>query len=183
MNRNLRIATDKYQNERRRALNEAYEVLPDYLINKEDKPISKADLSLSTLSFQTYEKLKHWEQSGKRIAEWDWNLVRDAYRSNPKRFEVAIWHKQHFLCGASVGKPTNSKKKLMLDFIEANPSGSPFSGLITDIVILCGQIYGKAIGASELRIMSPISDGVRDYYLSKPGFSYNEKDNYCFKSI
>ena len=41
MNRNLRIATDKYQNERRRALNEAYEVLPDYLINKEDKQINE----------------------------------------------------------------------------------------------------------------------------------------------
>jgi len=183
MNTNLRHAVEKYQATRSRCLDAAYSALPEFLLNKHGKSIHKSEIRLTTISFQTYEKLKHWEISKKRVAQWDWDKVRDVYRSNPKRFEVAIWHKQNFLCGASVGKPTNTKKKIMLDFIEANPSGSPISGLITDIVIICGQIYGKSIGASELRIMYPISEGVKNHYLSKPGFSYNDKENYCFKRI
>jgi len=87
------------------------------------------------------------------------------------------------LCGASIGRPTFSGNKLKLDFIEANPTGSSLHGTITDIVILAGRIYAKSIGASQLRIMHPINERVRDHYLSKGGFSYNERGNFCFQEI
>lgn len=183
MNYSYQNAKNKYQNERIRSLDAAHNSLPEFLLNKEGQSILKDDIAFTTINYKTYEDLKKWEYSGKRVAEWDWNKVRDNYRNNPKRFEVAIWYRKHFLSGASIGKPTKTKHKIMLDFIEANPLGSPLSGLITDMVILCGQVYGKAIGASEIRIMNPINERVRDHYLSKPGFEFNEKDNYCYRSI
>jgi len=174
---------DKYELLRTTALRIAHDSLPNVIINKKGMAILKSDISLKGLDFSTYQKLRTWKDSGQRVAPWDWDDVRKKYRSHPKRFELSIWHKELFLCGASIGRPTFSGNKLRLDFVEANPTGSPLHGTITDIVILAGRTYAKAIGASQLRIMHPINKKVRDHYLSKGGFSYNEKSNFCYQDI
>ena len=73
--------------------------------------------------------------------------------------------------------------KLRLDLIESNPNGSSIDGLVADINILCYEVYTQAIGATELRITNPVNESVRDYYLSKKGFSYNQRENFCFREI
>ena len=174
---------DKYELLRMTVHKIAHENLPNVITNKMGLAILKSDISLKGLDFHSYQSLRVWNDSGQRVAPWDWDDVRKKYRSHPKRFELSIWHKQLFLCGASIGRPTVSGNKLRLDFIEANPTGSPLHGTITDIVILTGRLYAKAIGASQLRIMHPINKKVRDHYLSKGGFSFNEKGNFCFQDI
>lgn len=178
-----RETQDKYESLRMEALAVAYENLPNVLTNKKGLAILKSNISLKGLDFHTYQRLKKWKNSGQRVAPWDWDDVQKKYRTHPKRFELSIWHNGLFLCGASIGRPTHSANKLKLDFIEANPTGSPLHGTIADIVILAGRIYAKSIGASQLRIMQPINEKVRDYYLSKEGFSFNEKGNFCFQDI
>ncbi|MCX2803131.1 hypothetical protein OQJ68_15160 [Microbulbifer thermotolerans] len=165
------------------ALEVAYQQLPNILVNQRGEGILKSQISLRGLDHKTFEKLARWEESGRRIAEWDWREVRKKYRTHPKRFELSIWHNDIFLCGASIGRPTWSGNKLRLDFIEANPSGSPLSGTIADIVILSGKLYAKAIGASEIRIMNPVNDKVRNYYMSKGGFKFDSVGNFCFQEI
>lgn len=118
--------------------------------------VLKSSVALKGLDFRTFQKLVYWEESGQRVAQWDWSEVREKYKSHPQRFEVSIWHSELFLCGACIDRPTWSGTKLRIDFIETNPLGSPLSGAIADIVILTGKIYAKAIGASQLRIMHPI---------------------------
>lgn len=140
-------------------------------------------ISLSGLNFQTFEKLAEWEDQGSRVADWDWRKVRKHYRTHPKRFELAILHNKLFLAGASIGRLTWSGNKLRLDFIEANPTGSPLTGLITDIVILSAEVYAQAIGAHQIRIMHPVNDAVKNHYLSKANFAYNPKGNFCFREL
>jgi len=174
---------DRYEELRFKSHSIAYETLPNVITNKKGLAILKSDIALKELDFLTYQRLQKWKDSGQRVAPWDWDDIRKKYKSHPKRFELSIWHKELFLCGASIGKPTFSKNKLRLDFIEANPMGSPLQGTITDIVILSGSLYAKAIGATQVRIMHPINDRVREHYMSKGRFKYNEKGNFCFKDI
>jgi len=121
--------------------------------------------------------------SGLRRVAWDWDKVLKIYRPKPKRFELSIWHGKHWLCSASIGKPTAKGGKLRLDLIESNPNDSPLVGLVTDINILCYKAYAKMIGATELRIINPINEIVRGHYLSKKGSSYNQKENFCFSEV
>ena len=121
--------------------------------------------------------------SGLRRVAWDWDKVLKTYRPKPKRFELSIWHEKHWLCSASIGKPTVKGSKLRLDLIESNPNGSSIDGLVIDINLICYKAYAKVIGATELRIMNPVNEIVRDYYLSKKGFSYSQKENFCFRNV
>ncbi|MGL6161486.1 MAG: hypothetical protein ACRC0P_13435 [Microbulbifer sp.] len=70
-----------------------------------------------------------------------------------------------------------------MDYIESHPMGTPLDGLVTDISIAAGVVYANAIGATQLRIMNPVNATVRDHYLSKPGFSFNERGNFCFRDL
>ncbi len=182
-NVNYSGVVSKYDELRSNALQMAHESLPEIITNKKGLAIIKSDITLSGLDFITYEKLKNWKENKERVAKWDWDSVRKKYKPHPKRFELSIWHRKQFLCGASIGKPTFSKNKLRLDYIEANPSGSPLEGTITDIVLLSGGLYAKAIGATQIRIMNPVNERVRNHYIKRGGFDYNEKHNYCFKDV
>lgn len=72
---------------------------------------------------------------------------------------------------------------MRLDYVEASPLGTPLDGLVTDISVAVAVIYARSIGAAQLRIMSPVNEKVRDHYLSKPGFSYDEKGNFCYRNL
>lgn len=110
-------------------------------------------------------------------------MVWNKYRTHPKRFELSVWYKDLTLAGASIGKPTRGGGKLRLDYLESSPMGTPLDGLVTDISVAAAIVYAKSIGAVQLRIMNPVNDAVRDHYLNKPGFSYNEKGNFCYRDL
>lgn len=174
---------DKYNQLRSTALEIAFQQLPDLLTNKFGVTTLKSQVSLDGIDLKAAQTLKKWEQSGSRLAEWDWDRQLKKYRTHPKRFELAVWHRKHFLSGASIGRPTWSGNRLRIDLIEASPYGGPLEGVITDMVILSATIYGKIIGASQLRIMQPVNERVRSFYMSKPGFAFDARNNFCYKDI
>lgn len=61
--------------------------------------------------------------------------------------------------------------------------GTPLDGLVTDLAIAVSRIYADSIGAAQIRIMNPVNKDVRNHYLGKPGFNYNERDNFCFLDL
>ncbi len=174
---------DKYEALRQFSRKTAHEELPAVLTNKKSQAILKSTLTFSGIDVNCINELRKWEMSGSRRVAWDWNKMLKIYRPEPKRFEIAIWHNKHWLCSASIGKTTSQGGKLRLDLIESNPNGTILVGLVIDINIKLYKIYADNIGATELRIMHPVNDAVKDYYLSKKGFSYNKKENFCFMEI
>jgi len=174
---------DKYEALRQFSRETAHEELPAVLTNKKSQAILKSTLTFSGIDVNCINELRKWEMSGSRRVAWDWDKMLKTYRPEPKRFEIAIWHNEHWLCSASIGKLTSQGGKLRLDLIESNPNGTILVGLVIDINIKSYEVYARAIGATELRIMNPVNDAVKDYYLSKKGFSYNKKENFCFMEI
>jgi len=88
-----------------------------------------------------------------------------------------------YLCSASIGRPTWAGGKLRLDYLESAPQGTSLDGLIADITIAASVTYAKTIGAVQLRIMNPVNEDVKNYYLSKLGFFYNQKENFCYRDL
>ena len=155
---------DKYEALREIAREVAHEQLPMVMMNNKGASVLRDTITLDGITNNCKKELRRWEKSGTRRVAWNWDHVIKKYKSHPKRFELSIWHKELFLCGATIGKPTCSGGKLRLDFIEASPIISPLSGLVVDIILTAGTAYARAIGATELRIMHPVNEAVRKLY-------------------
>ncbi|MES2824376.1 MAG: hypothetical protein V4732_12290 [Pseudomonadota bacterium] len=183
------IATeDKHEILRSRAREEASAALPMVMRNNKGQSIHvRGEVTLSGIDFKASIAAKQWASSPERLPEigiaWPELATRYA-RTVPKRFELAIWHRDFFLCGLALGKPTRNGNKLRLDFIEKSPTKNSLSGVITDITIIAAEAHADAIGASQIRIMNPINEKVRNYYLnSDRGFSYDKRENFCYKDL
>ncbi|MGI9281659.1 MAG: hypothetical protein ACR2PX_18795 [Endozoicomonas sp.] len=177
------LVKNRYEALRQVAREATHEGLPTVLINKRSMAIQKDTISLEGFTFKSQHELKKWELHGLRRVAWDWDVVQKKYKTHPKRFELSIWYRHQTLCAASIGRPTWGGGKLRLDFIESAPLETPLDGLITDITIAAGVDYALSIGTSQLRIMNPVNTEVQNYYLSKPGFSYDSRGDFCYRDL
>lgn len=166
-------AEERYEYHREKAREYAAEALPITLRNQ---------VRLGRIDFDALVKAKSWEFSPLRRVNWNWSDEYELYSfTNPKRFELSIWYR-HELCALSIGRPTWSGSRLRLDSIEAAPYRHPLRSSVLPITLLALEEYAEQIGAHEVRIMSPVNEKVRQYYESK-GFIYNEREDYCWRSI
>ncbi|WP_018414789.1 hypothetical protein [Teredinibacter turnerae] len=180
------LAEDRYESLREYARNIALESMPNYMSNSRGQPIDIGkSVQLRSIDIQSKAKAKQWETSPYRRVDWSWPGGASEYAwRHPKRFEVAIWYRNLFLCGLGLGRPTWSGNKLRLDFLEASPKTTPLTGLVSLIAVGAAEAYADAIGAVQLRIMSPINSKVKDHYLnSLNGYSYNARGNYCYRDL
>ncbi|HHI94345.1 MAG TPA: hypothetical protein ENK04_12650 [Gammaproteobacteria bacterium] len=161
----------------------AHKGLAAVISNRRKEGILRDNISLSGFTLKCQKELRKWEKVDSRRVAWDWDVVQKKYRAHPKRFELAVWYRKYQMCGASIGKPTCHGGKLRLDFLESAPQGTPLDGLITDIVITAGVAYAKLIGATQLRIMKPVNEQVKNYYSSRPGFSYDAHGDFCYRDL
>lgn len=181
-----RATEDQHEVIRNKAREIAALALPVIMTNSSGQAVNtRADVNLSAIDFRSRSQAGAWHSSPFRRVDWPWMKSVGNYAwLNPKRFELAIWYKGHFLSGLALGRPTWSGSKLRLDFIEASPEKNALTGLVTDITIIAAETYADAIGATQLRIMNPINERVRNHYLdSKRGFSYNKREDFCYKDL
>jgi hypothetical protein len=111
--------------------------------------------------------LDAWERSWARrkhrggAGGWDWP---ELVRSGPRRaavLPVAIWYAED-LSGLALGRASRSREggvrhSLTLSFIERRPEPPPVAlkGLVVQLVIAIAENYGRALGASRLRMSAP----------------------------
>lgn len=160
----------------------AHESLPEVLKSRKGA-VSKSSISYAPLDLKAINELRKWELSKLRKAVWDWERVNRSYKNHPKKFDVTVWHKDHTLCSASIGRPTWGGGKLRLDVIEANPAGSLLDGIVLDINLTAYGFYARLMNCTELRIMHPVNEQVKNYYLGKTGFKFDAKGNFCYKAL
>lgn len=179
---------NKYEQLRVQAREDAMQSLPTVLMNQHGQSVNiKGDVQLTGIDFRARAKATEWNNSPVRRPEikLSWvDTARKYERTVPKRFELAIWHRNLFLCGLALGKPTWSGNKLRLDLIEGSPEKNSLSGLITQITLVALETYADSIGATQIRIMNPINEKVRSHYLNNEfGFAYNQRGDYCYRDL
>ena len=166
-------AEERYESYRELARASAQEALPIDLRNK---------VRFDKIDFRALTIAKGWDDSPLRKKDWNWSTEHSLYSfANPKRFELSIWH-QHELCALSMGRPTWNGSRLRLDSVEAAPTKHPLSKKVLPLTVLALEEYAEQIGAHQIRIMNPVNEQVRDYYVSL-GFAYNPTGNYCWREI
>jgi hypothetical protein len=120
---------------------------------------------------------------------WDWSLIADQCRYNPKLFHIAIWSGDT-LCGLAVGhlSPESARgvrHTISLERVAGAPVGEhPLKGMVLSIAFTTAIEFGKFFGATRLRLMHPVSGMIARY--EALGFTVVRKHNqvlYCEKEI
>jgi hypothetical protein len=111
-----------------------------------------------------------WSNTYRQVS-FDWKAYLHQYRKVcPKRFELAVWYNGR-LESLSLGRPSYKGTRLRLELIERVPSNSSLRGRVFPITEIALIAYANLLGAAEVRIMEPVNDSVRAYYVSR-GYSY-----------
>ncbi|WP_147274807.1 hypothetical protein [Ferruginivarius sediminum] len=114
----------------------------------------------------------HWKPINNRELPdggWDWEAIRQEYRNDHKRFELAIWGENEELCGLAIG--TRNKTAARLDAIEGSPSDShPLKGQILLIGLQALSCYAQKTGRAEAWLMEPV-EGLVEIYEQDFGFT------------
>ncbi len=174
-----------YENIRRESRLRVQRELPQQWTSANGTVVLREEVTLGTIDNLAKIEASKWQQDASRKVNWDWTASVGQYAwRNPQRFELAVWYKKVYLAGLSLGRPTATRAGLRLDFIERNPTNNPMEGLIAEITITAAESYARAIGASEIRIMNPINQAVRDFYLSNGwGYTFINRHDYCQKRL
>jgi hypothetical protein len=116
---------------------------------------------------------------------WNWREARDRYRrDHMARIELAIWYDDE-LCGLMLGKASEGKLVVKINYVEGAPEEHPLKGYIVPIAARCAELFAVAIEANWVGIQDPF-EGVRDYY-QELGFDqldpFDPRNNAMFKAI
>ena len=163
----------------REYLEHRYGELRKQSISLANQAIRLPRVRLALVDHVAYDAFKKWQTHPDRKVDWNWpNAWQSWKRDYPKRFESATW-KGDRLVGFAMGKPTYNSTGLRLDYIEKSPEASEPH---LDLTYLALYSYASLLGATYIKIMSPINNDVKHYYESK-GFIYEPKSNSCIKRI
>jgi hypothetical protein len=105
---------------------------------------------------------QQWDGHAERRYPWPWpDMIANARRNEPGRFEVAIWS-DAVLCGLSLGGTRADFCRV--DYIEGSPDPlHPLKGSVTVIASGAAIAYATALGKAEIRLMNPLP-AVVPYY-------------------
>ncbi len=110
-------------------------------------------LRLGEIRRQAEHEFYSW--TGRPVA-WPWPDIAAQFRQNsPDRFDLAIWH-GNTLCGLAIGKPSQSRRHLTVEFIEGNPApGHPMKGLVIPVALAAADEYAALLGCKYVRLSNP----------------------------
>jgi hypothetical protein len=59
------------------------------------------------------------------MGRWDWEMLAASYHRRPSAFHLAIWSGNE-LCGLAVGRPSRSRRRLTVEYMEGSPNPIPW---------------------------------------------------------
>ena len=139
-------------------------------------------VTLQIITAKALRETIEWGMALDRQVDWEWLEGYSSFKFRyPKRFEAALWFNNK-LISLSLGRPTYNGNSLRLDFIEAMPKSLGDRPPVFEDILVAYETYAKLINASEIRIMNPINQAVKEYYESY-GYVYVSKQDYLFSRV
>ncbi len=145
-------------------------------------------ICLSDIDNKALTQVRLWNGLLERKVDFDWGPNHSIFKKRyPKRFELAIWY-QNRLESLALGRPSFNGTRVRLELVERVATNSMLKGRAFAITELALIAYANLLGAEEVRVMQPINESVRDYYISK-GYRYVPSTgavgfpDYCVKKL
>lgn len=152
----FRLALDRYADARR----VAYDAVTAQVIRD---GIAPASLRLTDIDARA---LSAWEEDWRgrsrfHAGGWDWRRICLPLHRRPSAFHCAIWSADR-LCGLAAGRVSarragGVRHTLSVYFLESVPDrDQPLRGQVALLALTAAEAYGRALGASRLRLIDPL---------------------------
>ncbi|MGR5287069.1 hypothetical protein ACP3V5_17265 [Vibrio maritimus] len=153
----------------------------------DEEPDFTEHIDLTEINEDALNSQNRWILPVDRQIGWDWRQVRDQYRrDHMARIELAVWHDQE-LCGLMIGKASDGKLVVKINFIQGGQAENPLKGYIVPIASHCAELFAVAIEANWIGIQDPIDDISLLNYYRDLGFDepdpFDPRNNALFKRI
>jgi hypothetical protein len=141
--------------------------------------INKDSTNYSRLEWPKYytEKWKGFPDS--------WERLFHKFVHRPSYFDLAVWQElngKKVLQGMALGKPSNGKTHLCVNWVERSFEPTYFRGGILLPVLACAEEYAKLLGCQRVLIKDPIDPIVYERYGYAP-FRVRIAGNYLAKEL
>lgn len=128
-----------------------------------------------------------WDIPVNRQIGWDWRIVRNLYRrDHMARLELAVWYGDQ-LCGLMLGKASEGKLVVKINYVQGGESGNPMKGFVVPIASRCAELFAVAIEADWVGIQDPIDEDDLINYYRELGFDerdpFDPRNNALFKRV
>jgi hypothetical protein len=105
-----------------------------------------------------------------------WDKLFHSFSMRPSYFDLAVWVNHdtgRSLAGLALGRPSNSKRILTINWIERSFGPHYFSGGVLLPILACAEEYGRLIGSERVMLRDPVDPGVFErygyHYVSRSG--------------
>jgi hypothetical protein len=167
----FRDAQERYARIRRRA----YDVVEKRIesLSPASIPVRLSDIDGHALEVRRRTWVyPHWSGSG----GWDWDEIAGSVLRRPSAFPVAVWGGDRLLAlavGRTSKRRTSGKRcTLSLHYIEGHPDRThPLRHRILPIVFDTADEYGRAIGATRVRLVDPLPGSAPLYLHARFGLA------------
>lgn len=144
-------------------------------------------IDLTEITEDAIRSQEEWDIPVNRQIGWDWRQVRDRYRrDHMARVELAVWHGEE-LCGLMIGKASDGKLVVKINYIQGGELENPLTGFIVPIASRCAELFAVAIEADWIGIQDPIDDDDLLNYYRELGFNksdpFDPRNNALFKRV
>lgn len=118
---------------------------------------------------------QHWtETHPSGVGRWDWEEHARGFRRDPIAFTLALWYDKQ-LCALAAGRASERRASgeraaVSIHYVQSAPTRAhPLKRKVVPITVAAAEWYGRLIGASYVRIISPL-EGALPIYL-EAGFT------------
>lgn len=124
-------------------------------------------INQEALDYARLEWSKHYGNDTHHGFLYSWERIYHRFFHRPSFFDVAIWQDisgRRVLQGMALGKPSNTKASLSINWVERSFEPTYFRGGILLPVLACAEEYAKLLGSSRVVIKDAVDPALYGRY-------------------
>lgn len=133
-------------------------------------------ITLSSINRQAIDQArlewtKYYSDETHRGFIESWDILYQRFQHRPSFFDLAIWQQigtNHVLQGLALGRPSNGKTHLTINWVERSFAPTYLKGGILLPVLACAQEYAKLLGCKRILIKDPVDPKLYERYGYSP---------------
>jgi len=138
------------------------------------------------IDYARLEWVKYYSDDTHRGFIYSWEALHKKFLPVPSFFDLAIWQRigdQAILQGMALGKPSDGKTHLTINWVERSFAPSYLRGGVLLPILACAEEYAKLLQCKRVLIKNPIDPSKYGRYGYKPYRLDGVKAAYLYKEL
>ncbi|WP_349370709.1 hypothetical protein [Salinarimonas sp.] len=144
-----------------------------------------ARIDEEAIEFARLEWVRHYGDATHNGFAHSWETLWKKHRARPSFFDLAVWQivsGRRVLQALTLGKPSNAKTHLCLNWVERSFAPNYLKGALVPI-LACAEEYAKLLGSCRVVIKDPVDPEKYERYGYGPFHIKGVKGRYLSKEL